>query len=337
MEKSVGKIERIRSPESMKRTYGDILLTPSFEGKPFNFDAFPGEKTVVEIGFGNGEFLMRLGEEYRQNPVVGVEISLACIHKALKRIRQKEIPNVYLLHGDVRFLLGECFREESMACIYMNYPCPWPKQKHSKRRVTTRKFADILAGVLVKDGVFSFVSDEAWYAEEVRAHLGAHPVLESGKVLTELPDHLETKYGRKWRALGKNSYLVRVSKKAPWPHERQGLKERIMHKRLEGSLPQDYTEIRRLFDGASGGDSVSGWVLKEVFLGGEGEALLMIISYDEGYQQRFYLRLVPREKETLLKFDPVTTPCRTPSVLRAFDEVAQRFGTFQRQKGSTSL
>ncbi len=309
----------------MKRTYGDILLAPSAVGEPLDFAAFSGEKAVVEIGFGNGEFLMRLGEEYPKNPVVGVEISLACIHKALKRIRQQEIPNVYLLHGDVRFLLGECFREEGISRIYMNYPCPWPKQKHSKRRVTSRRFADVLAGVLAKEGVFSFVSDEGWYAEEVRNRLGSHPALESGEVLTELPDHLETKYGRKWRALGKRSYMVRVSKKFPWPHARYSSKERVMHTRFEGILSLEYPEIQRFFLEASGKNGAGGWTLKEIFRGPEGELLLLIISYDEGYQQRFYLRLVPREGETLLKFDPATVPCRTPSVLQAFEEVGMLF------------
>ncbi len=309
----------------MKRTYGDILLAPSFEGEPLEFASFPGKKAVVEIGFGNGEFLLRLGEEYPENPVVGVEISLACIHKALKRIRQKDIPNVHLLHGDVRFLLGQCFGKEQIEHIYMNYPCPWPKQKHSKRRVTTRNFAEVLAGVLVEGGMFSFVSDEAWYAEEVRKRLGSHGALESGEVLTELPDHLETKYGRKWRDLGKNSYMVRVSKKAPWPWKKQNSKETIMHKRLEGDLPGDYKAIWQLFEGISGGNGTAGWTLKEIFQGAQGEILLLIISYDEGYQQRFYLRLVPRENEILLKFDPASTPCRTPSVLQAFEGVARIF------------
>jgi tRNA (guanine-N7-)-methyltransferase len=309
----------------MKRTYGDILLAPSVEGDAFHFPAFPGTKAVVEIGFGNGEFLMRLGEEYPENPVVGVEISLACIHKALKRIRQQEVRNVYLLHGDVRFLLGECFSGEGVEAIYMNYPCPWPKQKHSKRRVTTRRFADVLAGVLVTKGVFSFVSDEGWYAEEVRSRLGAHPALESGEVLQELPDHLETKYGRKWRDLGKKSYMVQVRKCSPWLHEKQSSKEAAMHSRFEGVLPLTYSEVLQSFTGASGENGSGGWTLKEVFRGPEGELLLLIISYDEGYQQRFYLRLVPREGETLLKFDPATVPCRTPSVLQAFEEVGNLF------------
>ncbi len=309
----------------MKRTYGDILRTPSVEGDVLVFPAFSGKRAVVEIGFGNGEFLMRLGKEYPENPVVGVEISLACIHKALKRIRRQEIPNVYLLHGDVRFLLGECFPEEGVEAIYMNYPCPWPKQKHSKRRVTTRKFADTLGGVLVEKGVFSFVSDEEWYAEEVRSRLGSHPALESGEVLRELPDHLETKYGRKWRDLGKKSYMVQVRKSSPWPHERQSSKEAAMHSRFEGVLPLTYSEALQSFAGASGENSAGGWTLKEIFRGAQEELLLLIISYDEGYQQRFYLRLVPREGETLLKFDPATVPCRTPSVLQAFEEVGELF------------
>lgn len=119
----------------------EIIIMPEKQQLPLNILRARGETRVfLEIGFGNGEFLVHLA---RQNPDAvfwGVEMSRSCVLRALKRIRREELRNIFLLCGDARFILKECLPKESLDGIYMNFPCPWPKKKHTKRRVSSGDF-----------------------------------------------------------------------------------------------------------------------------------------------------------------------------------------------------
>ena len=43
-------------------------------------------------------------------------------------------------------------------------------------------------------------------------------------------------------------------------------------------------------------------------------ALVPVLANDEGFEQRFLLRIVPRPSTLLIKVDPVGSPYRTPAV-----------------------
>ena len=150
---------------------GDVVLRPSPECRlP---EERPDAPRLIEIGFGNGDFLVHLAKKRPDALVFGVEMSHTCVEKALSRIRQQNLTNVRLLCGDARFLVRECFADNSVERIYMSFPCPWPKERHARRRVTSEGFSGSLASVLKIGGVFEMATDEGWYADEAAQILGA--------------------------------------------------------------------------------------------------------------------------------------------------------------------
>lgn len=272
---------------------------------------------AVEIGFGNGEFLVHAASTRPDGMFFGVEVSLQCLMKAVRRIQRSCCPNARVLLGDARFILGYCFPPEWLDAVYMNFPCPWPKTRHAKRRVTYSGFSDVLAGSLAVGGIFELVTDDEIYADEVSRIIPAHPALELEKRILDPERDIRTKYERKWRELGKNIHLLRFRKKAlfyPGQPEKEEIK---LHSTLEIPCPS-LSKINSLAD-LEGGDPSNRWIFKDSFRSSTGVMLLEAFSSDDGFRQSFFIRIIPRNDGCLVKIDAPSRPFRTPAVLSAFE------------------
>jgi len=95
---------------------------------------------VVEIGFGNGEFLMRQAKENPGIDYIGIERGWRCLRRALQRIDCSGLTNVRLLQIDARVALDRYFKPQSLTQIFMLFPCPWPTKRQAKHRLLAQPF-----------------------------------------------------------------------------------------------------------------------------------------------------------------------------------------------------
>lgn len=94
----------------------------------------------LEIGMGKGKFLL---ENALNNPHInylGIEKYDSVILRAIEKTNDLELNNLYLIRMDAR-LIEEVFSHE-IDCIYLNFSDPWPKERHSKRRLTSIPFLE---------------------------------------------------------------------------------------------------------------------------------------------------------------------------------------------------
>ncbi len=282
-----------------------------------------GTRAFLEIGFGNGEFLVHLARQCPDDVFWGVEMSRSCVLRALKRIRAEELRNIFLLCGDARFILKECLPKESLDGIYMNFPCPWPKKKHSKRRVSSGEFPSEIADVLKPGAFFELVTDEEWYGLEVRNVLAAHPLLELTEWLINPPRSVTTKYERKWMEMGKRIFLSRLLRKRAGSAVGQrslGRAEEV-HIRVpkKGSLKDFVNTIHN--KGGEKGDAL--WVYKRFYESAEGNAYIIeTVAGDGSFEQKFFLQIVERDEDALIKIAPYSSPFLTESVRGALEGMA---------------
>ena len=80
--------------------------------------------------------------------------------RAVQKIEQLEekLPNLYFIRTDARNL-PEIFGKEEVDRIYLNFSDPWPKDRHAKRRLTSRQFLERYDQILVKHGQVEFKTD----------------------------------------------------------------------------------------------------------------------------------------------------------------------------------
>ena len=89
---------------------------------------------------------------------------------------------------------------------YLNFPDPWPKKRHTHRRIFTHNFLSLVHSILKDNALFHAVTDDKSYALET-----INPVLESTTLFENTLDeqykpYLEgykvTLYEEKMRAKG---------------------------------------------------------------------------------------------------------------------------------------
>ncbi|HOG14492.1 MAG TPA: tRNA (guanosine(46)-N7)-methyltransferase TrmB [Synergistales bacterium] len=274
---------------------------------------------AVEIGFGNGEFLLQRASERPDGLFYGIEVSRNSIMKATKRAKRSSSRNVRFFYGDARFILNECFPEAWLDAVYMNFPCPWPKNRHAKRRVTTRYFVNGLAGVLKVGGSFELVTDDRQYAEEAAAMIPSHPAIVIDLFEPDPFRSLRTKYEKKWLEAGKRIFLLRFIKEKPFGKKDPKKGVIGLHKSLGRPCPA-LSELALLV-GKRAGQREARWVFRDCFVNPSGVILVETLTSDEGFEQTFFFRIVPRSDGCLIKTDPATRPFTTPSVAGAFKDV----------------
>lgn len=170
----------------------------------------------LEIGIGGGEFLEALSAGHPDENFVGLDISGVYLRKAARRAERHGSANVRFMNTEAKAALYEIFGHETLAAVYVNFPDPWPKKGHSKRRLFDRAFVELLEDRLEPEGLVYLGTDVLAYAEEAYAVLSASALLVNAYSTPWKQERgwngLETKYERKWREAGKQLYYLAFRK-----------------------------------------------------------------------------------------------------------------------------
>ncbi len=146
-------------------------------------DIFCDEKPLVlEIGFGEGEFLLNAAQRDASRNYLGIEIKRGRFRKAVRVAGELSLENLKFLHIEAEIALRQVFRERMFDLVLVNFPDPWPKKRHSKHRMFNREFISCLARVLTKSGRIVIKTDQLSYIEQIvsefkrsRSFRPAHP------------------------------------------------------------------------------------------------------------------------------------------------------------------
>ncbi len=157
---------------------------------------FAGRPLWLEIGFGGGEHLVHMASKYPEAALIGCEVFVNGVAMLLGRIRKAGVTNLALHPGDVRDLL-EVLPTASVAKAFLNYPDPWPKRRHHRRRFVTPEHLVPLARVLAPGAEFRVATDIPDYVRQTRAEVpkaGFDPVSDG---LEPWDDWPSTRYEQK--------------------------------------------------------------------------------------------------------------------------------------------
>lgn len=171
----------------------------------------------LEIGCGNGKFIVELAMNNKDKYFVGIEYSYKAAKKAVSKAYKRNIKNLTIIFGEANNVIDEYLKEKYyFDKIYLNFPDPWPKKKHAHRRIFTRSFLDKMYTILKDDGIFYSVTDDDNYALEIMNPIykeaeNFRNVLDS-EYVHKLEGYGVTLYEEKMRAVGHNIYFFAHSK-----------------------------------------------------------------------------------------------------------------------------
>ena len=112
----------------------------------------------LEVGMGKGQFIMEQARRHPEVNFIGIEMYSSVLIRALQKMEEEELPNLKFLRIDAR-TLPECFGPGEVDRIYLNFSDPWPKDRHAKRRLTSRQFLERYDQFLAPDGRIEFKTD----------------------------------------------------------------------------------------------------------------------------------------------------------------------------------
>lgn len=288
----------------------------------------------MEVGFGNGEFLLALAALHPDVNVVGVEISGPSLQKGARKVARAGLKNVRLVHGNAPGVLWALCPPKSVARVYVNFPDPWPKAAHHHRRLISDRFLHLMATRTPAGAHLDVATDHEEYAAWMVERLKRSPYFESrleAPFVTEDAERLRseqglrTKYeqialaeGRtcryfKWRrnaAPAINTFSI--PPELPMPHI-------IMHS------PLSLQELKERFQTVTWVEDGEAVRLIGLFESAAHE-MLLIDTYveEEPISQRVGLTIRRRgDEEILLNVHELGFPRPTPGVHRALHYLAR--------------
>ncbi len=116
------------------------------------------QKIQIEIGMGKGRFLIQMAEKNPDINYIGIERYSSVLLRAVQKLEEQQLENIKFLLLDAA-QIEEIFAKEEIHRIYLNFSDPWPKDRHSKRRLPSRQFLSRFDAILDKEGVIEFKTD----------------------------------------------------------------------------------------------------------------------------------------------------------------------------------
>ena len=124
------------------------------------------KKISLEIGFGNGEFLIKQSNLNKDSLFIGCEVYLNGFSKVLNKINDRQIKNIKICSINFIYLV-HVLKNETIDQIYFINPDPWPKARHNKRRVINIENLNLMASKLKKNCSIVVTTDSLDYYEYI--------------------------------------------------------------------------------------------------------------------------------------------------------------------------
>lgn len=122
-------------------------------------EVFRNNKPIhIEIGMGKGKFITQLAMQNPDINYIGIEKYSSVLIRAIEKRREVERTNLYFILFDADNI-NEIFAENEVSQIYLNFSDPWPKDRHAKRRLTSKEFLSRYDKLLKPEGEVTFKTD----------------------------------------------------------------------------------------------------------------------------------------------------------------------------------
>ncbi len=190
-----------------------VIENPSdYKGK-FK-DLFNNDNPIhVEIGMGKGQFIIGMAKAYPNVNFIGIEMYDSVIVRAVQKQDEEELPNLKLIKFDATNI-NDIFEHE-IDVLYLNFSDPWPKKRHTHRRLTSDRFLKRYDSIFKSEKVIVQKTDNRKLFE-----FSLKSFTDYGYRIEDLSLNLhedeyfnvETEYEMRFSNMGYPIYMVKVTK-----------------------------------------------------------------------------------------------------------------------------
>ena len=119
-------------------------------------------KLHLDIGCAAGDFLFDLALDNTDWNYLGIEIRERLVKTAKLKVRDRDIKNLHFIYGNANNIMNDFqnkFFLKNIKSISFNFPDPWFKKRHYKRRVIQPELINILSNSMRKGSLIFIKTD----------------------------------------------------------------------------------------------------------------------------------------------------------------------------------
>ena len=202
--------------------------------------ASPFARLHLDLGCGKGTYLVERARREPGTLFIGMDQEPICIAYAAQKICESGLVNALVLPRGAAALPG-LFAAGELDAITVNFPTPCPKARHAERRLV---YVDVLMSyrpLLAAGATVTLRTDSQPLRDYARGQFdaaGYEALWLSDDVRAEYPEHPETEYERRTRAMGATVYGICATPGAEPTPERVAA-GRAQEQSLACYLPRD--------------------------------------------------------------------------------------------------
>lgn len=166
----------------------------------------------IDLGCGDGSFLIDLARHHPERDFIGVERLLGRCRKVSKKIMRNGLSNARILRLDSKYVVEWLLPVESVSRIHLLCPDPWPKVRHNRRRIVQQGFLEAVRDALEAGGEFLFMTDHEEYFDWAVERIEASKLFEIQQWTDESFFYPKTDFQIQWEAEGKTMHRIRCVK-----------------------------------------------------------------------------------------------------------------------------
>ncbi|ELS02497.1 tRNA (guanine-N(7)-)-methyltransferase [Xenococcus sp. PCC 7305] len=134
----------------------------------------------LDIGCARGDFLLKMAQLQSDTNFLGIEIRRTLVEIANNEKTELGLTNLYYLFGSMNYYaetLLPSLPKNSLQFVSIQFPDPWFKRRHNKRRVVQPELVTILVDYLAAGGNIFLQSDIEEVALEMRQRFAESSLL----------------------------------------------------------------------------------------------------------------------------------------------------------------
>ena len=190
-----------------------ILDYDKYKGK-FN-ELFNNDNDIcIEIGTGKGKFITELAKLNPNINYIGIEKYDSVLVRALEKVENDNIPNLRFIRMDATEI--DSVFDKEIDTIYLNFSDPWPKVRHTNRRLTSTCFLKKYDNLFKDNMHIIFKTDNRHLFEFSVIEFTTYGYLINDICLNlhdeDLEDNISTEYEEKFSKKGMPIYKIDVIK-----------------------------------------------------------------------------------------------------------------------------
>ena len=145
-----------------------IYQLPSIVDRLDLAKVFPASQPLeVELGSGDGSFLVERAKAIPNHNFIGVERLLGRIRKMERKARRIGLENLRGIRIESAYFLEFLLPAQSAAALHIYFPDPWPKRKHRRHRLINERFPSLARAALAPGGAAYLRTDDQDYFSQM--------------------------------------------------------------------------------------------------------------------------------------------------------------------------